>query len=82
MVHDQKNSAKLPARFCRGDFSAEFYNAVKFVQFCGRCPDNTVCATRGRATEVPTRQERFGAKAFDIENQLIRVDLYRKGEWS
>jgi hypothetical protein len=28
------------------------------------------------------RQERFGAKAFDIENQLIRVDLYRKGEWS
>jgi len=26
------------------------------------------------------RQERFGAKTFDIENQLIRVDLYRKGE--
>ena len=27
-----------------------------------------------------TRQERFGAKACDIENQLIRVDLCRKGE--
>ncbi len=27
------------------------------------------------------KQERFRAKAFDIENQPIRVDLYRKGEW-
>src|SRR6202045_3445484 len=26
----------------------------------------------------PTRQERFGVKAFSIENQLIRVDLYRR----
>ena len=22
------------------------------------------------------------AKAFDIENQMVRVDLYCKGEWS
>jgi hypothetical protein len=26
------------------------------------------------------RQERFGAKAFDIENQPIRMDPYGKGE--
>ena len=28
------------------------------------------------------KQEWFVAKAFDIENQLIHVDLHRKGEWS
>jgi hypothetical protein len=27
-----------------------------------------------------TKEGRFSAKAFDIENQLIRLDLYRKGE--
>jgi hypothetical protein len=26
------------------------------------------------------KEERFDAAAFDIENQLIRLDLYRKGE--
>jgi hypothetical protein len=32
------------------------------------------------AVEVPTRQQRSGVKAFSIEDQLIRMDLYRKGE--
>jgi pimeloyl-ACP methyl ester carboxylesterase len=42
-------------------------------------PNNTVCANPGAAaTAVPTRQERFGAKAFSIENQPIRMDLHCK----
>ena len=28
------------------------------------------------------KRERFGGKAFDIESQLVRADLYRKGELS
>jgi hypothetical protein len=37
---------------------------------------------KGRQLEgtARARQERFGAKAFDIERQLIQLDLYRKGE--
>jgi hypothetical protein len=26
------------------------------------------------------KQERFGAKAFEVKNQMIRLDLYCKGE--
>jgi len=26
------------------------------------------------------KQERFGANAFNIKNQMIRLDLYCKGE--
>jgi hypothetical protein len=29
---------------------------------------------------LPHKEERFGVTAFDIKNQLIRQDLYRKGE--
>jgi hypothetical protein len=37
-------------------------------------------STALQSSEFYTKEGRFSAKAFDIENQLIRVDLYRKGE--
>src|SRR5271154_6452355 len=39
------------------------------------------CAVRLTSGNGCCRNE-VSAKAFDIENQMIRVDLYRKGEWS
>jgi hypothetical protein len=32
------------------------------------------------AVEVPTRQQQSGVTVFSIEDQLIRMDLCRKGE--
>jgi hypothetical protein len=47
-------------------------------------PDYGWSRVRGSTALQPskfyTKEERFGTKAFDIENQLIRLDLYHKGE--
>jgi hypothetical protein len=39
-------------------------------------------STALRPNRFYTKEARLSAKAFDIENQLIRLDLYLKGEWS
>jgi hypothetical protein len=38
------------------------------------------CSTALPPSKFYTKEEQYSAKAFDIENQLIRLDLYRKGE--
>jgi hypothetical protein len=47
-------------------------------------PDYGWSQVRGSTALQPskfyTKEGRFSAKAFDIEIQLIRLDLYRKGE--
>jgi hypothetical protein len=45
----------------------------------------SIVFAQGLWADGPCFQELVGApraKAFDIENQMVRVDLYCKGEWS
>jgi hypothetical protein len=82
----------LPCIRARSDLSPAFTphfeqdstKVVHVVKSTVLVPDYRWSQVRGSTALQPskfyTKEWRFSAKAFDIENQLIRLDLYRKGE--
>jgi hypothetical protein len=53
--------------------------AAKLIEGAAAPPPHTSISSQ---VHPAPRQKRLGAKAFDVDDQLVRVDLYSKGEQS